>query len=208
MMILKKLFYGNTRKPKGILGNIMINKMNIGHAKLSDWGFSHLNNINPTQIADLGCGGGINIKKLIKIFPNATVTGFDYSKVSIKKSKEENKDSINKGICKLVQGDVSCMPFENETFDLLTAVETIYFWPGPQKSFQEVYRVLKTGGVFIIINEFDGISQREQYYANLIDGLRLYSKQDLTNILTEVGFKNIVADHNEQKHWLVVVARK
>ncbi len=207
-MIFKKLFYSNTRKPKGILGNIMINKMNIGHAKLSDWGLSHLNDINPTQIADLGCGGGINVKKLINKFPNAAVTGLDYSKVSIKKSKEENKDSISKGICKLVQGDVSCMPFENETFDLLTAFETIYFWPGPQKSFQEVYRVLKTDGTFIIINEFDGISQREQYYAKLIDGLKLYSKQDLTNILTEVGFKNIIFDHDEQNHWLAVLARK
>ena len=207
-MIFKKLFYSNTRKPKGILGNIMINKMNIGHAKLSDWGLSHLNDINPTQIADLGCGGGINVKKLINKFPNAAVTGLDYSKVSIKKSKEENKDSISKGICKLVQGDVSCMPFENETFDLLTAFETIYFWPGPQKSFQEVYRVLKTDGTFIIINEFDGISQREQYYAKLIDGLKLYSKQDLTNILTEVGFKNIIFDHDEQNHWLAVLERK
>ena len=207
-MIFKKLFYSNTRKPKGILDNIMINKMNIGHAKLSDWGLSHLNDINPTQIADLGCGGGINIKKLINKFPNATVTGFDYSKLSIKKSNEENKDLINKGICKLVQGDVSCMPFENETFDLLTAFETIYFWPGPQKSFQEVYRVLKTDGIFIIINEFDGISQREQYYAKLIDGLKLYSKQDLTNILTEVGFRNIIFDHDEQNHWLAVLAKK
>ena len=65
-MIFKKLFYSNTRKPKGILGNIMINKMNIGHAKLSDWGLSHLNDIKPIQIADLGCGCGINVKKLIK----------------------------------------------------------------------------------------------------------------------------------------------
>ena len=207
-MIFKKLFYSNTRKPKGILGNIMINKMNIGHAKLSDWGLSHLNDIKPIQIADLGCGGGINVKKLIKKFPNATVTGLDYSEVSIKKSKEENKESINKGICKLVQGDVSCMPFENEQFDLLTAFETIYFWPGPQKSFQEVYRVLKTSGTLIIINEFDGISQREQYYAKLIDGLKLYSKQDLEKILTEIGFKNIIFDHNEQNHWLAVLAKK
>jgi len=207
-MIFKKLFYSNTRKPKGILGNIMINKMNIGHAKLSDWGLAHLNNINPTQIADLGCGGGINVGKLIKKFPNATVTGFDYSKVSIKKSKEENKDSIDKGICKLVQGDVSCMPFENEQFDLLTAFETIYFWPGPQKSFQEVYRVLKPWGTFAIINEFDGISKREQYYANLIKGLKLYSQQELKDLLREVGFKYITMYNDEQNHWLVVVAIK
>ena len=84
--MFKKLFYSNTRKRKGFLGNIMINKMNIGHAKLSDWGLSHLKSVSPVSIADLGCGGGINVAKLIKLFPGAKVTGFDYSSVSVKKS--------------------------------------------------------------------------------------------------------------------------
>lgn len=208
-MIFKKLFYSNTRKPKGILGNIMINKMNVGHSKLSDWGLTYINNIkNPAYIADLGCGGGINVAKLIKQFPDAKVTGLDYSQVSVKKSKEVNAKEIKKGICDILQGDVSCMPFEDEKFDILTAFETIYFWPGPLKSFKEVYRILKTGGTFMIVNEFDGISQREQHYAKIIDGLRLYSKQDLNDILKEVGFTEITMDHDEQNHWLTVIAKK
>ena len=43
-MGLKKLFFANTRKPKGILGKIMINRMNKGHANLSDWGLAVLLN--------------------------------------------------------------------------------------------------------------------------------------------------------------------
>ena len=206
--MFKKLFYSNTRKPKGFLGNIMINKMNIGHAKLSDWGLSHLKSVSPVSIADLGCGGGINVAKLIKLFPDAKVTGFDYSSVSVKKSKEENKDAVQAGICNIVQGDVSNMPFENEQFDLLTAFETIYFWPGPLTGFKEVFRVLKPGGTFMIVNEFDGISEREKKYEKIIDGLKLYSNQELMNYLKQVGFTGIMLFHEVSRHWVSVIAKK
>lgn len=206
--MFKKLFFANTRKPKGFLGKLMINKMNKGHANLSDWGLSHLKNINPSQIADLGCGGGINVAKLIKLFPNAKVTGFDYSKVSVKESKKVNDEEIKKGICSIVQGDVSKMPFENETFDIITAFETIYFWPGPLISFKEVFRILKSGGTFMIVNEFDGISEREKKYEKLIDGLKLYSQQELVNYLKQAGFIDIIFDNNIEKHWLTVLAKK
>ncbi|WP_413853803.1 class I SAM-dependent methyltransferase [Candidatus Ruminimicrobium bovinum] len=206
--MLKKMFFANTRKPKGFLGKLMINRMNKGHANLSDWGLAHLKNINPLQIADLGCGGGINVAKLIKLFPNAKVTGFDYSKVSVKESQKVNDKEIKKGICSIVQGDVSKMPFENETFDIITAFETIYFWPGPLTSFKEVFRILKTGGTFMIVNEFDGVSEREKKYEQLIDGLKLYSQQELIDYLKQAGFINIILDHNIQKHWLTVLANK
>lgn len=206
--MFKKLFFANTRKPKGFLGKLMINRMNKGHANLSDWGLSHLKTINPSQIADLGCGGGINVAKLIKLFPNAKVTGFDYSKVSVKESKKVNDTEIKKGICNIVQGDVSKISFKNETFDIITAFETIYFWPGPLTSFKEVYRVLKTGGTFMIVNEFDGISEREKKYEKLIDGLKLYSQQELIDYLKQAGFMNIILDHNIEKHWLTVLANK
>ena len=206
--MFKKLFFSNTRKPKGFLGKIMINRMNEGHAKLSDWGLSHLNNINPSQVADFGCGGGLNVAKLIKMFPNANVTGFDYSSVSVKESKKVNAREISNGVCNIVQGDVSNAPFENETFDLITAFETIYFWPGPLTSFKEVYRTLKPGGTFLIVNEFDGISEREKKYEKMIDGLKLFSNQELMNYLKQVGFTGVLLFHEMQRHWVCVIAKK
>jgi ubiquinone/menaquinone biosynthesis C-methylase UbiE len=206
--MFKKLFFSNTRKPKGFLGKIMINRMNEGHAKLSDWGLSHLNNINPSQVADFGCGGGINVAKLIEMFPNAKVTGFDYSSVSVKESKKVNAREISNGVCDIVQGDVSNAPFENETFDLITAFETIYFWPGPLTSFKEVYRTLKPGGTFLIVNEFDGISEREKKYEQMIDGLKLFSNRELMNYLKQVGFTGVLLFHEVQRHWVCVIAKK
>ena len=206
--MFKKMFFSNTRKPKGFLGKIMINRMNEGHAKLSDWGLSHLKNIEPLEIADFGCGGGINVAKLIKLFPKAKVTGFDYSNISVKESKKVNAQGISNGICSIIQGDVSKTPFEKEKFDLITAFETIYFWPGPLMSFKEVYRTLKPGGTFMIVNEFDGISEREKKYEQLIDGLKLYSNDELMNYLKQVGFQSVILFHETEKHWVTFVAKK
>ena len=54
-------FFENTRKPRGFGGKLMTKMMNIGHAKLSQWGFSNIS-VNPdAAVLDVGCGGGANI---------------------------------------------------------------------------------------------------------------------------------------------------
>ena len=52
-------YINQTRKPEGLLGTMMIKGMNIGHAKLADWGLAHMKSAKPVDVIDLGCGGGI-----------------------------------------------------------------------------------------------------------------------------------------------------
>ena len=56
-MGLAKNFFSQTRKPEGFLGKMMLGTMNSGHAKLADWGFTHLPEITPESAVDLGCTG-------------------------------------------------------------------------------------------------------------------------------------------------------
>ena len=63
---------------------------------------------------------------------------------------------IRAGRCTVQQGDVSALTLPNQTFDLATAFETIYFWPDLAKCFVQVAGILKPGGVFMIVNESDG----------------------------------------------------
>lgn len=76
-MKIFKILFNNTRKPKGLLGKWMVNSMNHAHAAVADWGMSHLPDISPGEIADLGCGGGRNVKELLRRYPAATVTALD-----------------------------------------------------------------------------------------------------------------------------------
>ena len=57
-MGLFKDYVSQTRKPEGFLGKMMVNGMNGGHARMADWGMSHLKTITPVKIVDIGCGGG------------------------------------------------------------------------------------------------------------------------------------------------------
>ena len=157
-MGILRAFFNNTRKPKGLLGRCMVGSMNHAHAALADWGLSYLPETGPTEIAELGCGGGRNIRALLRKYPAATVTALDYSEISVEKAMRVNRKGLQAGRCRIIQGEVSCLPFEDGAFDLVTAFETVYFWPGPTESFREVYRTLRPGGIFLIVNESDGDS--------------------------------------------------
>lgn len=208
IMGLYKKFVNQTRKPEGFLGKMMVDGMNSGHAKLADWGMTHLSGTTPEKIAELGCGGGRNTAELLKRYPKATVTALDYSEVSVKKAETLNKGMIASGRCTVIQGNVAEMPFADSTFDLATAFETIYFWPGLEHCFSEVCRVLRPGGVFMICNESDGTDETSQKYEKIIEGMKCYTVEELTGALTAAGFSEFSSDHYNGKPWITVVARK
>ena len=207
-MGLLERFFSQTRKPEGFLGKMMLGTMNSGHAKLVDWGFTHLPAMTPENAVDLGCGGGRNAGELLKMFPKAHVTGVDYSDLSVEKSKEYNKAMIEAGRCKVLQGDVSALPFRDGTFDLATAFETVYFWPGPVKSFSEVCRILKPGGWFLIVNESDGMDKTGKQFETIIDGMHTYTAEELEAALQAAGFAQVKTAHHPQKPWLAILATK
>ena len=205
-MGILKVFFNNTRKPEGLLGRCMVGSMNHAHAALADWGLRHLPETGPTEIAELGCGGGRNIRALLRKYPAATVTALDYSKISVEKARSVNRKGLQAGRCRIIQGDVSHLPFENSAFDLVTAFETVYFWPGPTESFREVYRTLRPGGIFLIANESDGENSQDDKWLSVIDGMRIFNQTQLTTFLTEAGFSEVVVKRNTKKHWLCALA--
>ena len=146
-------FFENTRKPEGFGGKIMVAMMNIGHSAVARWGLRFLKLTPDDKVLDCGCGGGANIKRMLKKCPQGIVKGIDYSTVSVEKSKKVNKSAITKGRCTVLCASVSELPFESGQFDVVTAFETIYFWPDLSQCFREVWRVLKPGGTFLICNE-------------------------------------------------------
>ena len=139
-------FFENTRKPVGLGGKIMVAMMNFGHSAMAEWGLRFLQPALDAMVLDCGCGGGANIKTLLKRCPKGKVQGIDYSAVSVEKARKVNASAIAAGRCAVRQASVAELPFEAEQFDVVTAFETVYFWPELAQNFREVYRVLKPGG--------------------------------------------------------------
>ena len=207
-MGLYKNFVSQTRKPGGTLGKMMVNGMNGGHAKMADWGIAHLIIDSPSEVLEIGCGGGRNAGEILKKYPSGYVTAIDYSEVSVAKARDYNKEAIEAKKMEVNQGDVSALNLPEEKFDLATAFETIYFWPGLERCFSKVARVLKTGGSFMIVNESDGTDSASLKFEKIIDGMKCYTIDDIKSALKTAGFSDIKSFHHETKPWITVIATK
>ncbi|MCR4580004.1 MAG: class I SAM-dependent methyltransferase, partial [Treponema sp.] len=206
-MGLIKKYINQTRKPEGFLGKMMVKGMNGGHAKLADWGLSHLDSLSikeDAKIAELGCGGGRNINALLKKFKSSQLDAIDYSEVSVNIAKSINEAAINSGRCTISQGDVSALKLQDNTYDLATAFETIYFWPDITKCFTEVARILKTGGSFLIVNEADGKDKTGLKYEKIIEGMKCHTVEEIEAALMAAGFSSVSSDHYKNKAWITV----
>ncbi|MDO5424627.1 MAG: class I SAM-dependent methyltransferase [Eubacteriales bacterium] len=200
-------FFENTRKPAGFGGRIMVSMMNLGHGAMAGWGLRFLMVPTNAAVLDCGCGGGANIKKLLKKCSGGSVKGIDYSPVSVEKSRKVNRRAIEAGRCVVLQASVMKLPFEASQFDLVTAFETVYFWPDLSCSFQEVYRVLKPGGTFFICNESSGDTSKDDKWTEIINGMTIYKDVQLQAAMEQVGFHHVQI-HKNQKGWLCVTAQK
>ena len=207
-MALLRKFFNQTRKPEGFLGRLMLSGMNSGHAKLADWGLAHLPELSASAAVDLGCGGGRNAGELLKKYPTAHVTAIDYSALCVEKAAQYNRAMIAAGRCTVRQGDVSDLQLPEAAFDLATAFETVYFWPGLETCFAQAAKVLKPGGYFLICNESDGTDPTSVKFETIIDGMKSYTPQEIEAALKAAGFSRVETDHHPAKPWVAVLARK
>ncbi|MDR1620258.1 MAG: class I SAM-dependent methyltransferase [Clostridiales bacterium] len=104
-----KKFLRNCRKPQGWMGRFTVKGMNFGHAVISEWGLSRLEISNDARVLDIGCGGGANIERLLRMCPAGRVDGIDYSEESVAISRKKNSSAIGKH-CDIRLGPVSSLP--------------------------------------------------------------------------------------------------
>jgi len=181
----------NARKPVGKLGDNLIDDMNINHEGLVRWSINHLDISKDDRILDVGCGGGVNIERFLKMTENR-VCGIDYSELSVERSVDLNSQAIGEGRCEIIQASVSDLPFEDNSFDIVTAFETVYFWPDFTNDLVEIRRVLKDDGILFIANEAlpNENDKRQKHIIELLE-MKIYSRDELEESLKIAGFKNI-----------------
>ena len=183
MGLLKKLFT-NCACPQGRMGRAMLKFMNLCHAPLTNWGLKLVDIQDGWTMLDIGCGGGATLQRLLKRSKDVKVYGIDISEESVAKAKKVNAEVLDKQVF-VTQGSAEKLPYEDEKFDLVTAVETVYFWPHLPDCLKEVRRVLKQGGKFAIMVE---VVNSDSKWTNVVEGMTAYSPEDLKKLLNEAGF--------------------
>jgi len=154
-LLVVAAFYilNQARKPTKWVGRFFLWIMNSSHSRVTDWGLKHVRIEKDFTILDVGCGGGRTIQKLAALATEGMVYGVDYAKGSIAASHAKNAELIQTGRVEIKQASVSQLPFPENKFNVVTAVETQYYWPELLKDMQEIRRVLKPGGTLIVIAE-------------------------------------------------------
>lgn len=194
-------------KPHGEEGILTIQNMNENHRSISEFAFSCVNVKDDDRILDIGCGGGVNIEKFLKL-TNNNVDGLDYSEVSVSESIKRNQKAVDDERCEIIQADVSNMPLEDESYDLVSAFETIYFWPDIKETFKEVSRIIKPHGQFMIAQGTDGNHPDDEKWLATVEGMSVYTAQELERYLLDAGFKSVESFKKENDYILVVIAEK
>ena len=195
------------RKPHGDEGFETIENMNENHREISEFAFGIVNVGKNDRILDIGCGGGVNIEKFLKL-TDSNVDGLDYSEVSVEASIKQNRKAVDDGRCRIIQADVQDMPIDDEEYDLVSAFETIYFWPEIGESFKEVSRVIKPNGQFMIAQGTDGNHPDDEMWLATVEGMHVYTATDLKKYLLDAGFSRVESHVKENDYIMAVIAHK
>jgi ubiquinone/menaquinone biosynthesis C-methylase UbiE len=200
------------QKPNGLLGRFVLRNMNSRHSRVTDWGLANVSVENHYTILDVGCGGGRTLSKLAAAAAQGKVYGIDHSEASVAGSKRANAQLINVGRVGVRHGSVSQLPFADGTFDLVTAVETHFWWPDLPADMREIFRVLKSGGRLVVIAEvYKGANTRvaklcEQYAGRT--GLTLLDVDEHRELFTRSGYSDVQVIVEREKGWICGVGRK
>ncbi|MBR6285796.1 MAG: class I SAM-dependent methyltransferase [Bacteroidaceae bacterium] len=183
-MGMLKSFFTNCACPRGRMGRFMLRFMNLCHAPLTNWGLSLVDFHDGWTMLDIGCGGGATLRRLLRRSANSIVYGLDISEESVAKARQLNSAVLGSRVF-VEQGTANELPFDDRKFDLVTAVETIYFWPDIPQCLSEVRRVLKPGGLFVVIVE---VADSNSKWTDLVEGMTAYTPQQLKDFLDSAGF--------------------
>ncbi len=201
---------GNPANPTGDAGFEMLKRMNESHYKMTGWGLSFLA-LNPdAQLLDIGCGGGMTLHRLSDGIKTGHLTGVDYSSVSVEASKKLNEADLVSGKMSIDEASVEALPYEDNSFDVITTVESFYFWPNPQESLKEVYRVLKPEGQFLLISEVynhEGLTEEQR--ANIAAyKMNNPTMDEFEKLFAAAGFEKTVIHIHSKEGWIAIEGKK
>lgn len=158
----------------------------IGHYKSFKLIIEKINLKKDDIFLEIGCGGGALIERVFKEVKK--LYAIDHSTDMIKISKERNNQEIADGRVEIVQGDAEELPWTDNKFSCVGCANVFFFIKQPKKMLSEVYRVLKPGGRFAMVTAKKGFLSK---YVFRIYSLKLYTIDEIKNMLIQTGFKNI-----------------
>jgi SAM-dependent methyltransferase len=198
------------RRPRGWLGRLTVWSMNRRHSSLTDWGLQQVSIGMSDTILDVGCGGGRTVAKLAARAPTGRVHGIDFAPASVLVSRRTNRLAVESGRVAIEEASVSALPFAADTFDLVTAIETHFWWQSLGDGVREIYRVIRPGGRFVIIAEFYNGGRHARYAERLsqLTGMTALDVAQHHAMFAEAGLTDVRLVEDARRGWICGIGTK
>ncbi|MBQ8148799.1 MAG: class I SAM-dependent methyltransferase [Lachnospiraceae bacterium] len=193
--------FGN---PNGFVGSCCCLLMNIINHRMYKQILSNIHVQENSKILDIGYGNGYLLKQLYKRY-RPELFGIDISEDMKLAATARNKQAVAAGKCHLSIGDCCDLSYDNDSFDAITSINTVYFWRDTLQGLREIKRCLKTGGTF-----YNVVYTKEwlQSLAYTQKGFALFEKEDLIALGKEAGFSEVVIkDIKRGKSYMVLYTK-
>jgi len=161
--------------------------------------------ITSGDILEVGSGPGLVGLEIAKKLPGSQLTGFDISQAMIKIAEINAAEyGIN---AKYILGNAMKMPFDDSSFDSVISNASMHEWEDPVPIFNEIYRVLRSGGHYCITDLHRDVDQRKWklIYNSTPENVRpslaasfnaSYTKDEVLEILGKSDLKNASIKNN------------
>ena len=172
--------------PNGMAGKVVGMLMTRANRLPTQLAIDALGILPGQDVLDLGCGPGQAIAQMLPLAFPGRVSGIDQSPTMIGQAQRANRAAISSGRARLDLGAFEKLPYPDACFDRILASNVAYFWHDAAAVLEEVRRVLKPGGRLAIY-----VTDAETMRGWKIAGAgthRLFSPEDLRNILVRAGF--------------------
>lgn len=189
--MLQNIINGQYRRPSGLLGQFIGNQMAKDHQPENLWTVSVLQAQPTDHILEIGFGPGFAIKELTKIVMQGRITGLDFSKTMVRLAGKRNAAALKRGQVELHHGEAAHLPFDDNAFDKVFSIHSIYFWPAPLDALKEIMRTLKPGGILVLT-----VLPKERWNETAPDmpigtpECNPYSGDELLDMFDQIGFRN------------------
>jgi ubiquinone/menaquinone biosynthesis C-methylase UbiE len=144
-------FYGQFKRPTGVLGSAVGHLMALKNRARGRWVIERLGLQTGMRVLEVGCGPGADAAHVLSLLgTSGSYVGVDASDVMVRQASARNRGAVRRGRASFVLRDISDGLELEPTFDVGFSINCAQFWPNLDAGLAEMRRVIRQGGRIVV----------------------------------------------------------